>query len=107
MSLYANNFFLVDPKMSELLKIVIPKVAAHWDTLAYCLNFEVSRVEIIKKQFHDDPEESCKGVFIHWLTSDEGISPKTWGKLLETLKDIKKLTAVTEKIEKELKQMIH
>ena len=90
--------------MSELLKIVIPKVAAQWDTLAYFLEFDILRVNIIRKQHLNDPEESCKEVFICWLTSDEGISPKTWGVLLKVLKDIKKLTSVNEQIEKELKQ---
>ena len=90
--------------MSDLLKIVLPKTAAHWDTLAYFLNFEVPTVQIITKQYPNDLEGSCKEVFILWLTSDEGISPKTWGVLLKSLKEIKKLTAVTEQIEKELKQ---
>ena len=90
--------------MSDLLKIVVPKVAAHWNTLAYFLEFDISRVEIIRKQHPNDPEESSAEVFIHWLTSDEGIGPKTWGVLLKSLKEIKKLTAVTEQIEKELKQ---
>ena len=83
--------------------IVVPKTAAHWDTLAYCLDFGIPRVEIIGKQYSNDLEASCKAVFIHWLTSDEGISPKTWGVLLKTLKEMK-LTTVTEQIEKELIQ---
>ena len=72
--------------------------------MAYCLELEVSRVEIIRKQHPNDPEESCTEVFAYWLTSDEGISPKTWGVLLKALKGIKKLTAATEKIEEDLKQ---
>jgi len=36
--------------MTELLEIVIPKFAAQWNSLAYFLEFEVSRVEIIRKQ---------------------------------------------------------
>ena len=90
--------------MPELLKIVIPKIAAHWATVAYFLEFEVPRVEIIRKQYPNDPEESCTEVLVHWLSSDEGIGPKTWGVLLKALKDIKKLTAVTEQVEKELTQ---
>ena len=90
--------------MSDLLKIVVPKIAAHWNKLAYFLEFDISRVEIIRKQHPNDPEERCAEVFIHWLTSDEGISPKTWGVLIKTLKEIKKFTAVTEQIEKALKQ---
>lgn len=101
---YIIDFVHIEPKMPELLESVIPKIAAHWTTMAYFLEFEVSRVEIIRKQHPNDPEESCTEVFAHWLTSDEGISPKTWGVLLKTLKKIKRLTAVTEQIEKELKQ---
>ena len=89
--------------MSDLLMIVVPKTAAHWDTLAYCLGFGIPRVETIGKRNPNDPEGSCKEVFIHWLSSDEGISPKTWEVLLKTLRKMK-LTAVTEQIEKELKQ---
>ena len=103
--MFVFNTLLIhlEPKIPELLEIVIPKVANHWDTLAYFLEFEIPRVEIIRKQHPNDPEECCTKVFVHWLTSDEGISPKTWGVLLKTLKKIKKLTAVTEQIENELK----
>ena len=90
--------------MSELLEVVIPKVAAHWDTLAYFLKFGLPTVEIIGRKHSSDPEKSCREVFSRWLTSNESVSPKTWGVLLKTLKEITELTAVTEQIEKELKQ---
>ena len=89
--------------MSLLLKIVIPKVATHWDTLAYYLDFEISSVELIKEKYFNNPEKCCKEVFIRWLNSKEGISPKTWEVLLNALKEITDLIAVTEQIEKELK----
>ena len=92
--------------MSVLLKVVIPKIAAHWSTLAYFLELNTSRVKIIKKQHPNDPEESCTEVFVHWLNSDEGIHPKTWAVLLKKLKDVTELTAVTEQIEIELSQYI-
>ena len=88
--------------MSTLLKIVVPKVAAYWDTIAYYLDIEIPRVDIIREKCSNNPENCCKEVFIHWLTSKEGISPKTWKVLLQTLKEITELTAVTEQIEKEL-----
>ena len=88
--------------MSLLLKIVIPKVAIHWDTLAFYLDFEISSVELIKEKRFNNPEKCCKEVFIHWFNSKEGISPKTWEVLLNVLKEIIDLTAVTEQIKKEL-----
>ena len=102
---YFNTLLIhLDPKLPELLEIVIPKVANYWDTLAHFLEFEVQKVQIISEQHPNDPKESCTEVFAHWLNSDEGIIPKTWGVLLETLKKITELTAVTEQIETELKQ---
>ena len=65
--------------MSKLLGIVIPKVATHWDTIAYNLDFEIQTVEIIKEKCFNNPEKCCKEVFICWLTSKEGVSPRTLG----------------------------
>lgn len=94
-------YLCVEPKMSVLLKIVIPKVSTQWETLAYCLGFEIYKVKSIKETYSGNPEKCCKEVFVHWLTSNsEG--EKTWKVLLQTLKEITDLTAVTEQIEKEL-----
>ena len=100
-SIFVNN---TEPKIPDLLKFVIPKVAAHWEIVAYFLEFEASRVEIIEEKHLKNPEKCCREVFIHWLNSNEGVNPKTWETLLKTLNDITELTAVTEQIEKELKQ---
>ena len=90
--------------MSVLVRAVIPKIAAHWSTLAYLLELNIPTVEIVKKQHPNDPVESCTEVFVHWLNYDEGIHPKTWAVLLKKLKDVAELTAVTEQIEIELNQ---
>ena len=95
-----------EPKMSKLVKIVVPKVAAHWETLAYCLEFEPSSVDIIKQNHPNDAKQCCTKVFVNWLNSGEGKGPKTWGELLATLQDIKDLTAVTEEITKELTSIV-
>ena len=94
--------YYVEPKITDIVKFVIPKVAAHWKTLAYFLKFDTSRVETIGKKHFRDPEKCCREVFIYWLNSKEGISPKTWGVLLRTLSDITELTAVTEQIEMDI-----
>ena len=92
--------------MSKLLGIVFPKVAAHWDMIAYNLDFKIETVKIIKEKCFNNPEKCCKEVFICWLTSKEGISPKTWGVLLDALNEITDLTAATEQIKKELIQKV-
>lgn len=73
--------------------------------MAYFLEFETTRVNIIRQEGFENPEKCCRGVLIHWLDSKEGISPKTWKVLLKTLRDITDLTAVTEQIEEDIKKV--
>ena len=69
------------------------------------MELETSRVKIIEDNCSKNPEKCCREVFIHWLDSKEGISPKTWEVLLKTLRDITELTAVTEQIEIDIKKV--
>ena len=95
----------VEPKIKDVVKLVVPKVAAHWETVAYFMEFETSRVKIIEEKYSKNPEKCCREVFIHWLDSKEGVSPKTWEVLLKTLSDITELTAATEQIEIDIKKV--
>jgi len=90
--------------MFTLIKVVVPRIAPHWEKVAYFLKLELPRIEIIRQQHPNDPERSCLKMFEHWLNTDEGVKPKTWNGLLQTLKEIKQLKAVTEQIEQELEK---
>ena len=91
--------------MATLIKVVVPRIAAWWETVAHFLMFDIARIEIIKKRHPNDPEESCTEVFTHWLSTNDGTQPKTWDVLLKMLKDIKQLTSATEEIATELEKM--
>ena len=91
--------------MKHLINIVVPRIAAHWSDVAFNLDFSISTVEIISKKFQNDPVSCCKELFKHWLSSSEGSQPKIWSTVLASLKQIKHLRAVTEEIEKELKNI--
>jgi len=39
-----------------------------------------------------------------WLSSNRGVSSKSWPKLIETLREIRELTATAEKIVNDLKK---
>jgi len=93
------------PKMRQLIKVVVPKVAHCWEKVAYFLEIDSSKIKLIKKQHPNEPEDSCIELFDHWLSSGEGVQPKTWGMLLETLKEIKQLTEATKEIEKHLEKL--
>ena len=84
--------------MKLLRQIVIPRIAASWETVADYLEYEPEYKQLIKRKRHNDAQECCVELLEDWLCSDRGVSPKSWTVLINTLKDIKDLTASTEKI---------
>ena len=94
------------PMMKQLMDKVIPRVAADWKQLAFMLEFDISRVNIVKQKGRDDPESCCYELLCEWLSTDHGMKPKNWTTLLTALKQIKKLTSVTDEIEKDLEMQL-
>ena len=87
--------------MGDLNRIVVPKIQADWEEVAYALRYEISTVKSIKEE-NGSPKKCCSGLLTDWLTTDNGNSPKTWGTLIKALKGINELHSVTQEIEKEL-----
>ena len=48
--------------MHELIKIVIPKMKAHWQKLAYAMKYDIGEVDAFDKKGRD-LEERCKNVY--------------------------------------------
>ena len=88
--------------MRLLHEIVVPRIAADWDVVAVYLGYEVEYKQLIKTRCHHDPERCCLELLEDWLTSNRGVTPKSWSKLIEVLKGIKDLTATTERIVEDL-----
>ena len=89
------------PDMWNLIKIVIPRVQAYWEDLAYAMQYDVNSVKTIRENCHDC-EKCCRRLFEDWITTSHGIAPKTWLTLLERMKEVDSLISVSEDIEKEL-----
>ena len=49
------------------------------------------------------PRDCCTELLEDWITTDNGVKPKTWEKLIEVLSEISSLAMVT----KEIKQCLH
>ena len=92
---------LSDVEMWELIQIVIPKIRAEWEDLAYCMRYKPGDVEAFRTDSHG-PEECCKKLFKNWLTTSHGPVPKTYQTLLNHVRKVDKLAAVSETIKKEL-----
>ena len=90
--------------MWELIKIVIPKVKAEWEDLAYSMEYNIFTLKKIK-YCYSDSEECCKILFEDWLSTDHGAAPKTWSTLLQRIKDVDSLAAAVDDIKRQLSGM--
>ena len=88
--------------MRLLHEIVVPRIAADWSIVADYLEYEVEYKQLIKERCQNDPMKCCVELLEDWLSSNRGVSPKSWSRLIEALKEIKILTATTEKIIQDL-----
>lgn len=91
--------------MGVLNKIVVPKISANWEEVAYALCFKIHTVESIASKHNGDPKKCCMELLKNWLSTSNGVKPKNWSTLLSKLKDVEELDAVSEEIIKELVKM--
>ena len=91
--------------MHSLNEIVVPKVSAQWEEIAYALDYDIPTVDKIKVKCKEDPTKCCKELFKDWLKTDRGAKPKKWQTLLDKLNEIKDIHGATEDIMKTLIQM--
>jgi len=87
--------------MKQLLNIVYHKVAAHWDKLAYNLNFSIYEVDTIRVKYKHDPLDCCFCLLEEWLSTDHG-NPKTWTVLLVAVKKTKQLQSMVTDIKEKV-----
>ena len=98
-------FLNLEPQMDDLNMIVVPRISADWEDVAYALRYEIPAVKFIKSKHNNDPKKCCKELLIDWLTTNNGVRPKIWSTLLDKLKKIGELDAAREKIREELIEM--
>lgn len=101
---YINNNYL-EPEMADVNTIVIPRIKAEWEDVAYALRYKIVQVNAIKAKHNGDPKKCCRELFIDWLSTAHGVSPKTWSTLLDKLKEVEDLAAATHEIINELKKL--
>jgi len=99
--LYSN----VVPEMGDLNVIVVPKIMAYWEDVAFALRYKIHVVEGIREKCHTDPKKCCQELFKDWVTTANGVSPKTWSTLLNKLTLVLELYAVTKEIRREVSKL--
>ena len=95
---------ITEPQMWRLERNVIPQIMAHWqDVACHSLHYDVSIITAIEKKCVSDSKRCCFELFTDWLTTVNGIGPKTWKTLLTQLKEVEELTDKVEEIIKSFK----
>ena len=98
--------FCLEPKIGDLFEFVVPQIKAHWEEVAFtALRYDIPTVEGIQTKHLTDVKKCCQEMFKIWLKTPHGIKPKTWSNLLTQLKKVEDVVAVTEVIEKGLKNL--
>ena len=101
---YCNKLSHIDPKVKDLLIMgVVSQLAAKWKTVAYLLDYDTSKINIIKAS-KDDPENCCQELLRDWVEDKNDDAPKTWFTLLNTIAEDDTFTRcigkILEKLEK-------
>ena len=91
--------------MFELTQIVIPKIKAEWESLAYCMRYTPEEVNNFRRDSQDSGE-CCKNLLANWISTSHGPNPKTYQTLLKHIKKNNKLIVASEAIAKELIEAI-
>ena len=71
--------------MRLLYKLIIPKISAHWDVVLANLEYDLAFKQELDRKYRGDPRLCCAALLEDWISSDKGVSPKTFTKLLEVL----------------------
>ena len=93
------------PEMWNLIDIVIPRIQADWEDLAYAMQYGVHTVKTIAKDAGDS-RKCCRRLLEDWITTSHGVAPKTWSTLLERIKKVDSLKRASEDIEEELTSVL-
>ena len=88
--------------MKLMHEVIIPRVSYCWRKLADYMEYPVAKKKEIEERQRGDPYKCCAELMEDWLTSDRGVKPKTWHKLVSVLKEIKELSSSVNSIEQRL-----
>ena len=89
-------------------KFIVRQIMSYWEDVAFnSLHYDIPAVKGIEAKHKGDPEKCCKELFKDWLSTENGIGPKTWETLLKQLKEVDELAASIDKISKQLFLSIH
>jgi len=84
--------------MHYLNKLIIPKIEACWEDVAYALDFNIEKVDSIKEKHKGDPKKCCQEFLKFWLKTNHGVSPKNLLTLLDKISEVEELAMVCKEV---------
>ena len=71
--------------MKLIHKLVVPKISSHWESVAASLQLDGAHIEVVEQRCRGEPRKCCVDMIENWISSDKGLSPKTWPVLLQAI----------------------
>ena len=93
------------PEMWDIISIVFPEIRGEWKFVAYSMRYSPLDVRAFESD-SCDLKGSCLNLFTDWLTTNRGITPKTWRILIERIKAVGELQKAAETIEEKVKKLV-
>ena len=90
--------------MGLVSKHVIPRICAKWEQVCEHLQYSTAIKNMIGRTNGGLPSECCTALLKDWITTDNGVKPKTYEKFIEVLSQISSLAMVTKQIKQCLYQ---
>ena len=94
--------FYLAPNMKWIRKIVLPEISYCWKTVADFLEYSFAKKKEIDERQRGDPTKCCAELLEDWLSTGNGVKPKTWSKLVSVLKEVRELKNASQTIEEQL-----
>jgi len=88
--------------MKWIRKIVLPETSYCWKTIADFLEYSIAKKKEIDERQRGDPTKCCAELLEDWLSTGNGVKPKTWSKLVSVLKEVRELKNASQTIEEQL-----
>ena len=79
-------------------KYVIPRISTEWEQVCEHLQYSTAIKNMISRTNKGLPSDCCIALLEDWISTDNGVKPKTWEKLIEVLSQISSLAMVTKQI---------
>ena len=96
------SLLFTEPTTKWMHKVIIPKVSYCWRKLADYLEYPLEKKKEIEERQHGDPYKCCAELMEDWLSSDQGVTSKTWHTLVSVLRDVEELSSSVNSIEQRL-----